>query len=131
MTQSKRQFVDDLNPQMKWGEGLENKLKFLHPTWREIENRIGGAYVMCSCGRTLTTIEQTREHWQLGHFDKRQELKTFIAHEKETAKTQERERCLEAVNRELKILLMKYGQFDDLTKAVDNLRNTIIKNLNS
>lgn len=27
------------------------------------------AYIACPCGTTLTTVQQTMEHWQLGHFD--------------------------------------------------------------
>ena len=38
------------------------------PPWDEVAGWRG--YVSCSCGSMLTTVPQTREHWQLGHFDR-------------------------------------------------------------
>jgi len=29
----------------------------------------GAGYIACSCGHMLQTIEQSREHWQSGHWD--------------------------------------------------------------
>ena len=39
------------------------------PEWIEFIASVAGGYVVCGCGRILETIEETREHWQSGHFD--------------------------------------------------------------
>jgi hypothetical protein len=39
------------------------------PTWETVYSRTAGAYVLCSCGAILQTIQRVREHWQAGHFD--------------------------------------------------------------
>lgn len=57
------------------------------PDWNELVKRTAGSYVMCSCGSSLQTMGQLREHWQQGHcdeiltrepFDDRQEVETLI-----------------------------------------------------
>ena len=41
----------------------------IRPSWENIAKMFYGSYVGCSCGQTLQTQEQLRNHWQLGHFD--------------------------------------------------------------
>lgn len=38
------------------------------PYWEDVAKLKG--YIECSCGTILQTVQATREHWQLGHFDK-------------------------------------------------------------
>lgn len=38
-------------------------------TFRAPYNFAGGGYVLCQCGRTLQTLDETYAHWQLGHWD--------------------------------------------------------------
>ena len=40
----------------------------VRPTWEETSGYRG--YIACSCGQILQTVGQTREHWQMGHFDR-------------------------------------------------------------
>ena len=40
----------------------------IRPPWEATAKGEGG-YIMCSCGSTLQTTQDTREHWQSGHFD--------------------------------------------------------------
>jgi len=44
----------------------KNCIGMFRPLWEDI--KLGG-YVQCSCEQVLQTVEQSREHWQLGHFD--------------------------------------------------------------
>jgi len=37
------------------------------PPWENVST--GGGYIMCTCGSILQTVQSTREHWQMGHFD--------------------------------------------------------------
>lgn len=39
----------------------------IRPPWSEMIK--GAGYIPCSCGTMLATREQTRDHWQRGHFD--------------------------------------------------------------
>ena len=41
----------------------------VRPPWEDFISGTSGAYLYCGCGQTLVTFEQTREHWQRGHFD--------------------------------------------------------------
>ena len=58
----------------------------VRPTWEETSGYRG--YIACSCGQILQTVGQTREHWQMGHFDRVKEetisideIKILIARE--------------------------------------------------
>jgi hypothetical protein len=37
------------------------------PEWSAIA--VGKGLIMCNCRQVLHTVEATREHWQMGHFD--------------------------------------------------------------
>jgi hypothetical protein len=39
------------------------------PNYHKLISDFVGSYVACSCGLTLITQEEIRDHWQLGHFD--------------------------------------------------------------
>jgi hypothetical protein len=39
------------------------------PDWHELVKQTSGAYLSCSCGQILQTMNQVRMHWQFGHFD--------------------------------------------------------------
>ena len=39
----------------------------IRPQWEVV--RAGAGLTICSCGGTLWGPTDTREHWQLGHFD--------------------------------------------------------------
>lgn len=43
-------------------------INMVRPDWGEFISSIEG-YIMCNCGSILHTRQQTREHWQMGHFD--------------------------------------------------------------
>ncbi len=40
----------------------------MRPEWWEFSNKVEGNLI-CSCRMALTTMEQIRHHWQMGHFD--------------------------------------------------------------
>lgn len=40
----------------------------VRPRWDEIRNP-GAGVVGCSCGESLWTVSELRDHWQMGHFD--------------------------------------------------------------
>lgn len=42
-------------------------IKTCRPPFEDIKS--GGGFILCSCGQCLSTVQQTREHWQFGHFD--------------------------------------------------------------
>jgi len=82
-----------------WEKEFDEKLKLLHPQWEDIQ--LGG-YIQCSCGQVLQTVESTREHWEMGHFDRKQDLKSFIRHllekELQKAKIEERSEIIKKIN---------------------------------
>jgi len=41
----------------------------IRPRWDELDFR-GAGVVGCSCGDSLWTMAEVREHWQMGHFDR-------------------------------------------------------------
>jgi hypothetical protein len=42
-------------------------IRMIRPPWEQLASLTG--YIACSCGSTLQSREQTREHWQAGHMD--------------------------------------------------------------
>ena len=46
-------------------------IEMVRPDWNVLIGHVHlhRAYVMCNCGHVLQTQEETREHWQRGHFD--------------------------------------------------------------
>jgi hypothetical protein len=63
---------------------MENKIKsetkeifigMFRPRWEDVvqwpnthKGEVMG-HIQCSCGHVLQSVEGTREHWQMGHFD--------------------------------------------------------------
>jgi len=44
----------------------------IRPRWEELASRIsssGAGVVGCSCGGSLWSMSELRDHWQMGHFD--------------------------------------------------------------
>ena len=39
--------------------------KIIRPNW----DAVGGGYIQCNCGSVLANRQETRQHWQEGHFD--------------------------------------------------------------
>jgi len=44
-----------------------SKAMNVNPSWEEVREWKG--YIQCSCGTLLKTQQETREHWQNGHFN--------------------------------------------------------------